>query len=47
MEKGTFVSNRAIFLRWGARTSSTKLLYCLQVQLSNMMRLPIAMGMFG
>ncbi len=25
MEKGTFVSDRAIFLRWGARTSSTKI----------------------
>lgn len=25
VEKGTFVSDRAIFLRWGARTSSTKI----------------------
>lgn len=25
MEKGTFVSDRAIFLRWGARTTSTKI----------------------
>lgn len=25
MEKGTFVSDKAIFLRWGARTSSTKI----------------------